>query len=420
MTHDDVAQLPQPSIRTSSISTPELLASIADSASARTATRSRWSSGRSLVLRERIRSLEMRAGRDDPPRRGERRHRRPARALARALLLQARPGAAADDAARRTDASSSTCRYGALRLWDVRAGRTRPAPGRSRPSDDVARLANSMQAPFCGSNVGFEAATWIGEPTPARVKRLTMMPLRVGADSKAFGLLALAVARRASASSIDDGHRASSRASPSWPARRWRGCAASARCAGGPTSPRARRSRRLDRSVPRPNWPHQRRLSPTHDRRLPRGDLQRTDCAAPAARRCRDCRPPTCAARSARLHGAGPAPSPLARPPVGVARVLRLARRTRGEIAANPAIGVRAPRRGQAAAEGARARRRRVPTGGARAAADAAGAARQGAGRAALLLRACGSPNWSPGLALLRGGNGRRHRRPGSTWRSTA
>jgi hypothetical protein len=47
-----------------------------------------------------------------------------------------------------------------------------------------------MQAPFCGSNVGFEAAAWmVSDPTT--IRSLAMMPLRVGGDPKAFGLLAL-------------------------------------------------------------------------------------------------------------------------------------------------------------------------------------------------------------------------------------
>jgi hypothetical protein len=47
-----------------------------------------------------------------------------------------------------------------------------------------------MQAPFCGSNVGFEAAAWM-TLAPATIKSLTMMPLRVGGEPRAFGMLAL-------------------------------------------------------------------------------------------------------------------------------------------------------------------------------------------------------------------------------------
>jgi len=46
-----------------------------------------------------------------------------------------------------------------------------------------------MRVPFCGSNVGFEAATWF--EVGAAVQSLAMLPLRVGADPKTFGLLVL-------------------------------------------------------------------------------------------------------------------------------------------------------------------------------------------------------------------------------------
>jgi uncharacterized protein YigA (DUF484 family) len=79
--------------------------------------------------------------------------------------------------------------FGALRLWGVApayAGFAWAQPA----SDDIVRLASSMQAPFCGSNVGFEAAGWMAAD-PGTIRSLTMMPLRVGADAKAFGMLAL-------------------------------------------------------------------------------------------------------------------------------------------------------------------------------------------------------------------------------------
>jgi uncharacterized protein YigA (DUF484 family) len=47
-----------------------------------------------------------------------------------------------------------------------------------------------MRVPFCGSNVGFEAASWLDE-SDGSVQSLAMLPLRVGAGPEAFGLLVL-------------------------------------------------------------------------------------------------------------------------------------------------------------------------------------------------------------------------------------
>ena len=79
--------------------------------------------------------------------------------------------------------------YGALRVWGVAPAYAALECAQS-VSDDIVRLAGSMQAPFCGSNVGFEAAGWMADD-PAAIRSLAMIPLRVGGDSRAFGLLAL-------------------------------------------------------------------------------------------------------------------------------------------------------------------------------------------------------------------------------------
>jgi uncharacterized protein YigA (DUF484 family) len=77
----------------------------------------------------------------------------------------------------------------ALRVWQ-------PAPALAglpcvQPvSDDMLRLASSMQAPFCGSNVGFEAAQWMADDEKA-VQSLAMLPLRVRDRGDTFGMLAL-------------------------------------------------------------------------------------------------------------------------------------------------------------------------------------------------------------------------------------
>jgi len=142
----------------------------------------------SLVLRERIKSLELRLA--DMLRHGEENDAIADRIVhwARALLTQSDPArlpaTALDELMRQFNVP-----FGALRLWGVApqyAGFEWSQPA----GEDIVRLASSMQTPFCGSNVGFEAAAWMAAD-PAAVRSLAMMPLRVGGDAKAFGLLAL-------------------------------------------------------------------------------------------------------------------------------------------------------------------------------------------------------------------------------------
>lgn len=78
---------------------------------------------------------------------------------------------------------------GALRLWEVLPA-YQELPCAAAVSEDVRRLASSMVAPFCGSNVGFEAAEWM-RAEDTGVQSLAMLPLRRGASAAAFGLLVL-------------------------------------------------------------------------------------------------------------------------------------------------------------------------------------------------------------------------------------
>lgn len=142
----------------------------------------------SMVLRERIKSLELRLA--DMLRHGEENDAIADRVVhwARALLMQTDaaqlPRTLLDELIRQFSVP-----FGALRLWDVApefAGQDWAQPA----GDDIVRLASSMQAPFCGSNVGFEAAGWMATD-PASIRSLAMMPLRVGGEPRAFGLLAL-------------------------------------------------------------------------------------------------------------------------------------------------------------------------------------------------------------------------------------
>jgi uncharacterized protein YigA (DUF484 family) len=142
----------------------------------------------SMILRERIKSLELRLS--EMLQHGEENDAIADRIVhwARALLSQTDPAqlprTLLDELMRQFSVP-----LGALRLWDVApeyAGFDWAQPA----GDDVIRLASSMQAPFCGSNVGFEAAGWM-TPDPATIRSLAMMPLRVGGEPKAFGMLAL-------------------------------------------------------------------------------------------------------------------------------------------------------------------------------------------------------------------------------------
>ena len=142
----------------------------------------------SLILRERIKSLELRL--TEMLRHGEENDAIADRIVhwARVLLSETDPArlprTLLDELLRQFSVP-----FGALRLWGVAAeyaGHDWAQP----PGDDIIRLAGSMQAPFCGSNVGFEAAGWMA-PDPATIRSLAMMPLRIGGDPASFGLLAL-------------------------------------------------------------------------------------------------------------------------------------------------------------------------------------------------------------------------------------
>lgn len=142
----------------------------------------------SLLLRERIRALEARFA--EMLRHGEENDVIADKVVqwARALLLQTDasqlPATAVEELKR-----LFAVPFGAIRVWDVRPAYAGLACA-AAVSDDVKRLASSMQAPFCGSNVGFEAVRWMAADDSA-VASLAMLPLRVGASPDAFGLLVL-------------------------------------------------------------------------------------------------------------------------------------------------------------------------------------------------------------------------------------
>lgn len=142
----------------------------------------------SLLLRERVRALEARLA--DMIRHGEENDAIADKLVhwTRAMLVQPDP---AQLPATLVDTLKSifSVPFAAVRVFDVRAEYS--AFEFARPAGvDVVRLAASMAAPFCGSNVGFDAAGWMSAE-PALIKSLAMLPLRVGGESDAFGMLVL-------------------------------------------------------------------------------------------------------------------------------------------------------------------------------------------------------------------------------------
>jgi uncharacterized protein YigA (DUF484 family) len=142
----------------------------------------------SLLLRDRIRGLETRTA--ELLRHGQENDVIADRMVhwARTLLGERDPARLPDLAVEELKRTFSVP-HGAARLWQV-APEYAYLPVGAPVGADAIRLANSMQAPFCGSNVGFEAASWMSADESA-VQSLAMLPLRVGGATDAFGLLVL-------------------------------------------------------------------------------------------------------------------------------------------------------------------------------------------------------------------------------------
>lgn len=139
----------------------------------------------SLMLRERIKSLEGRL--TELVRHGQENDAIADKLVAwtRALLLEqdaeALPQTAIDELKRIFEVPEA-----GLRLWDTRPEYAHLACAQPVKKDTIT-LADSMRVPFCGSNVGFEAAAWLEAP----VQSLAMLPLRIGAERATFGLMVL-------------------------------------------------------------------------------------------------------------------------------------------------------------------------------------------------------------------------------------
>lgn len=77
----------------------------------------------------------------------------------------------------------------ALRVWGV-APAWAQQPFAVGCSADVQAFASSLTQPYCGSNPGLEAASWLEDPAAAQ--SLALVALREEPGAKAFGLLVLA------------------------------------------------------------------------------------------------------------------------------------------------------------------------------------------------------------------------------------
>jgi hypothetical protein len=141
----------------------------------------------SMMLRERIKSLESRVAEMV-------RHAQENDAISSRLVAWTRTLLLEDDAAALPDRLVAAMKevfsvpHCALRLWAVKPAFASLPCARPVAADTIS-LANSMRAPFCGSNVGFEAATWFDDGGSAQ--SMAMLPLRIGADPATFGLLVL-------------------------------------------------------------------------------------------------------------------------------------------------------------------------------------------------------------------------------------
>jgi len=142
----------------------------------------------SLVLRDRVRALESRLA--DLVHHGEENDVIVDKLVhwARGMLAQPEPAQLPATLVNELKTGFSIP-FAAIRLWNVRDEYA--ALEFARPvGTDAIRLATSMGAPFCGSNVGFDAAAWMSAD-PAMIKSLAMLPMRVGVGTDPFGMLVL-------------------------------------------------------------------------------------------------------------------------------------------------------------------------------------------------------------------------------------
>jgi uncharacterized protein YigA (DUF484 family) len=76
----------------------------------------------------------------------------------------------------------------AIRVWGADAAFAE-APFARPVSEDARSFAGSLALPYCGVNAGFEAVSWLDDPST--VMSLALIPLRHGTAEAAFGLMVL-------------------------------------------------------------------------------------------------------------------------------------------------------------------------------------------------------------------------------------
>lgn len=76
-----------------------------------------------------------------------------------------------------------------IRVWGVAEGFS-DRPFAVGVSDDAQSFAASLTQPYCGINSGFEAASWLDDPST--VMSMALIPLRHGLIGPTFGMLVLA------------------------------------------------------------------------------------------------------------------------------------------------------------------------------------------------------------------------------------
>jgi uncharacterized protein YigA (DUF484 family) len=104
-------------------------------------------------------------------------------------LLQAAQARDVPDAIVQGLASEFQIPQAAIRLWGVDDAYANERFA-AEVSSDAQAFAASLATPYCGANVGFEAAGWL--PDAAKAQSLALIPLRAAAGAPVSGLLVLA------------------------------------------------------------------------------------------------------------------------------------------------------------------------------------------------------------------------------------
>ncbi|CAM8671385.1 Protein of unknown function DUF484 [Comamonadaceae bacterium] len=110
---------------------------------------------------------------------------------ARSLFLTINPAELPTEIVREIQDQFAVPQVG-LRLWGL-AESFASIPAAQAVSEDAKVFATSLNEPFCGLNTGFEAVSWLDQPTG--ISSLALIPLRsgvAGSSAPAFGMLVLA------------------------------------------------------------------------------------------------------------------------------------------------------------------------------------------------------------------------------------